>query len=89
MCVMLVSKQKYTNYSIKVLLVYLLFPLELVYSDVWGPTCTSVGGYKYYVSFLDDFSKFTWVYFLKHKSDVEQTFLHFQQHVERLLNTKI
>jgi hypothetical protein len=33
-------------------------PLELVFSDVWGPTCESVGHYKYYVSFIDDFSKF-------------------------------
>jgi hypothetical protein len=30
------------------------FPLELVFSDVWGPTSIFVGGYKYYVSFIDD-----------------------------------
>jgi hypothetical protein len=34
-------------------------PLELVFSDVWGPTLDSVGKKKYYVSFIDDFSKFT------------------------------
>jgi hypothetical protein len=34
-------------------------PLELVYSDVWGPAPESVGRNKYYVSFIDDFSKFT------------------------------
>jgi hypothetical protein len=28
------------------------FPLELVYSDVWGPASTFAGGYKYYVSSL-------------------------------------
>ena len=39
-------------------------PLELIFSDVWGPTPSSVGGNKYYVSFIDDYSKFTWVYLL-------------------------
>lgn len=34
-------------------------PLSTIFSDVWGPAVTSVGGYKYYVSFIDDFSKYT------------------------------
>lgn len=45
------------------------FPLELISSDVYGPTPISVGRHKYYVSFVDDYSKFTWVYLLKAKSD--------------------
>jgi histone deacetylase 1/2 len=40
-------------------------PLELVFSDVWGPAPTSVGRHNYYVSFIDDFSKFTWIYLIK------------------------
>lgn len=64
-------------------------PLELIHSDVWGLAITSVGGFKYYVSFLDDFSRFTWIYLLKRKSDVEQAFYTFQKHVERMLDTKI
>lgn len=65
------------------------FPLQLVFSDVWGPAPKSVGHYQYYVSFIDDFSKFTWVFLLKNRSDVFQVFLNFQQLVERLLNRKI
>jgi histone deacetylase 1/2 len=64
-------------------------PLELVYSDVWGPAINSVGGYKYYVSFIDDFSKFTWIYLLKRKSEVFNVFTQFQKLTERLLNKKI
>jgi histone deacetylase 1/2 len=64
-------------------------PLELIHSDVWGPARTSSGGYKYYVSFIDDYSRFCWIYLIKHKSDVEQVFYAFQAHVERLLDAKI
>jgi hypothetical protein len=48
------------------------FPLKLVYSNVWGPTPESVGRKKYYVSFIDDCSKFIWIYLLKFKSEVFQ-----------------
>jgi hypothetical protein len=34
-------------------------PLELIFFDVWGPACVSIGNNKYNVSFIDDFSKFT------------------------------
>jgi histone deacetylase 1/2 len=64
-------------------------PLEIIYSDVWGPAQTSVSGHQYYVSFIDAYSRFTWLYLLKHKSDVFHIFLQFQQHVERLLSRKI
>jgi hypothetical protein len=49
-----------------------------VFSDVWGPAPDSVGRYKYYVSFIDDFSKFTWIYLLKFKPEVFQKFHEFQ-----------
>jgi hypothetical protein len=64
-------------------------PLELIFSDVWGPACDSIGQNKYYVSFIDDFSKFTWIYLLKHKSEVLQKFQEFQYLVERLFDKKI
>jgi histone deacetylase 1/2 len=55
-------------------------PLEIIYSDVWGP--------GYYVSFVDAYSRFTWLYLLKRKSDVFHVFIEFQKHVERLLDKK-
>jgi hypothetical protein len=49
-------------------------PLELIFSDVWGPAPESPGRFKYYVSFIDDYNKFTWIYLLKHKSEVFEKF---------------
>jgi histone deacetylase 1/2 len=56
---------------------------------VWGHAQTSVSGYNYYVIFIDAYSRFTWLYLLKRKSDVFNVFLQFQTHVERLLSHKI
>jgi hypothetical protein len=64
-------------------------PLQLVHTDVWGPTLRSARGSRYYVSFIDNFSKFSWIYMIKYKSDVYHVFLEFQAHVERLLGAKI
>ena len=45
--------------------------LELIHSDVFGPVpIPSLGKYVYYVSFIYDFSRNTWVYFLRKKSEV-------------------
>ena len=45
--------------------------LELVYSDVRGPMETaSLGGHRYVVSFIDNYSRFARAYFMKHKSGV-------------------
>jgi hypothetical protein len=41
------------------------------------------------VSFMDDYSKFTWIYLLKFKSEVIQKFHDFQSLVERFFNRKI
>lgn len=64
-------------------------PLEMIFSDVWGPAPQSVSGFKYYISFIDDFSKFCWIYLMHDRSEVPRIFRQFQTHVERLLNTKI
>jgi hypothetical protein len=60
-----------------------------VFSDVWGPALDSVNGTKYCVSFIDDFSKYTWIYLIKLKSEVFQKLCEFQQLVERLFDRKI
>ena len=58
--------------------------LELVYSDVCGPMeVNSLGGNKYFVTFIDDASRKTWVYLLHIKSQVFQHFQKFHAMVDR------
>jgi hypothetical protein len=57
--------------------------LELIHSDVFGPVpVPSLGKYVYYVSFIDDFSRNTWIYFLRKKSEVFDKFKEFKALVE-------
>ncbi|KAG8501536.1 hypothetical protein CXB51_004015 [Gossypium anomalum] len=45
--------------------------LEYIHSDLWGPSrVPSRGGANYMLTFIDDFSRKVWVFFLKQKSDV-------------------
>ena len=65
-------------------------PLELVYSDVWGPALmVSCEGYRYYIHFLDDYSRFTWIYPLQAKSEAKISFVHFLSMVESQFNKKL
>jgi hypothetical protein len=64
--------------------------LELIHSDVCGPMpSTSISGYVYYVSFIDDYSRKTWVYFLKSKDEVFGKFKEFKALIENLSERKI
>jgi transposase InsO family protein len=49
----------------------------------------STNGCRYYVLFVDDYSRFTWVYHILYKSEVFQCFVKFKLLVENLFTTKI
>jgi hypothetical protein len=62
----------------------------LVYSYVCGPMpSTSLSRYVYYVSVIDDYSRKTWVCFLKSKDEVLGKFKDFKALVENLFKGKI
>jgi hypothetical protein len=64
--------------------------LELIHSDVCDPMpSTSLSGYVYYVSFIDDYSRKTWVYFLKSKDEVFGKFKELKALIENLAKRKI
>jgi hypothetical protein len=57
--------------------------LELVHSDICGPmSTTSLSNNVYFILFVDDFSRMTWVYFLKTKSQALSMFRNFKSMAE-------
>ena len=65
-------------------------PLELVHSDVFGPVKQqSIGGMRYMVTFIDDFSRYVWVFFMKEKSDTFSKFKEFRESAEGEVGKKI
>ena len=48
-----------------------------------------LSGYAYYVSFIDEFSGKTWIYFMKNKDEVFNTFKEFKALVENHTKKKI
>lgn len=65
-------------------------PFELVHLDLWGlAPITSMNGFKYYVLFIDHFTRFTWLYLLQSKSKVFDKFIHFKNLIENQFSIKI
>ena len=63
-------------------------PFELVHSDVWGPySVVSPTGFRYFVTFVDDYSRTTWLYIMKNRFELFSYFrtfyaeIHTQFHV--------
>jgi hypothetical protein len=64
-------------------------PLWLIHTDVWSSLVPSLEGYKYYVIFIDDYSRFSWLYPLKTKADVFISFMKFKALMENLFSSTI
>jgi len=72
-------------------IVFGLFPgiqalLECIHSHLMDPCATpSYSGSRYMLLFVDDFSRYTWVYLVKEKSKVFSKFLDFKETVKEFL----
>lgn len=59
------------------------YPLQLVHFDICGPMLiASLGKNSYFLTFIDDYSRVYWAYFLKHKNEAFDCFKEFQNLVE-------
>jgi len=64
--------------------------LQLLHIDIFGPMSTSTLNVKYYAFVIvDDFSRFTWVLFLTHKSEAFNLFKHFCKRVKKKIDFSI
>ncbi|KAG8481664.1 hypothetical protein CXB51_026499 [Gossypium anomalum] len=64
--------------------------LEYIHSDLWGPSrVPSRGGANYMLTFIDDFSRKVWAFFLKQKSDVFSAFKSWKIMIEKQTGKQI
>ncbi|KAJ9553261.1 hypothetical protein OSB04_017306 [Centaurea solstitialis] len=64
--------------------------LEIIHTDVCGPfSHVARGGYRYFITFTDDFSRYGYVYLMRHKSETFEKFKEYQNEVQDLLDKRI
>ena len=67
-----------------------MIPFDLINSDVWGPSpITTSSGHRWFVIFVDDCTRMTWLYLLKHKDEVFAIFQSFHTMVQTQFSAKI
>ena len=65
-------------------------PLQLIHSDVCGPLNVQArGGYEYFVTFIDDYSRYGYVYLMQKKSETFGKFKEFRAEAEKQLGKTI
>lgn len=64
-------------------------PLEYIYTDVWSSPIFSLENFKYYILFIDHFTRYTWLFPFKQKYDVKQTLINFKSLVENRFQARI
>lgn len=65
-------------------------PFMIIHSDVWGPSrVLTISGFKWFVTFIDDCTRMTWVFPMKQKSEVIAKFKQFHQYVAPQFDKKI
>jgi len=65
-------------------------PFELIYSDLSGKKpIPSYGNSLYYITFIDDYTRMGWIFFLKNKLDAAKTLQEFVKYAERQFKTTV
>ena len=63
--------------------------LEIIHTDVCGPMSVQArGGYRYFLTFTDDLSRYGYINLMKYKSETFEKFKEFQNEVENHRNKK-
>ncbi|WJZ97408.1 hypothetical protein VitviT2T_016013 [Vitis vinifera] len=66
------------------------FPFMVIHSDVWGPSKVStLSGSRWFVTFIDDCTRMTWLCLMKTKDEVNLLFQKFHKMIETQYNAKV
>ena len=56
---------------------------DLIHYAIWGPSSvSSIGGSRYFVIFVNDYSRYSWIFHMKHRSELLQVYCNFAKMVE-------
>ncbi|XP_073263621.1 uncharacterized protein [Populus alba] len=65
-------------------------PFTLIHSDVWGPSpITTISGIRWFVTFVDNYTRMTWLYLLKCKDEVFGVFRAFHAMIQNQYSAKV
>ena len=65
-------------------------PFDILHADLWGPFSTiSTLGHKYFLTLVDDYTRFTWVIFLKTKDQTKTSLIQFVALIENQFKTSL
>ncbi|KAD6454719.1 hypothetical protein E3N88_09425 [Mikania micrantha] len=63
--------------------------LELIHTDICGPFPAGIGGQKSFITFIDDYSRYMYLYLIHEKFEYLEMFKNFKAEVENQLDRKI
>ncbi|WVY99005.1 hypothetical protein V8G54_031156 [Vigna mungo] len=67
-----------------------IVPFMLTHSDVWGPSkISTLRGSRWFVTFIDDCTRMTWLWLMKSKGEVNLIFQKFHKMIETQYNAKV
>ena len=56
---------------------------DLIHSDLWRPfSVSTTGGSRYFIVFVDDYSRYNWIFNMKHRSELLKVYSNFAKMVE-------
>ena len=65
-------------------------PFSLIHSNIWGPSrVPNLTNTKWFISFVDDYTRICWIYQLKEKSETTQIFKEFHSMIQSQFQTDI
>lgn len=65
-------------------------PFSLIHSDIWGPSrINNISGARWFITFIDDYTRVSWVYLLEEKSETARTFQNFHKMIKTQFQANI